>query len=79
MVLIRLHSDNFEGELMTVDAYEEVALQMSTGDSATHTTEVIVTPESYVDFDTVWQLDSKSGELIEPLADPEFWEPAQIV
>lgn len=33
---IRLKSDNFDG-LVTVDAYNEITLQMSTGDYHTHT------------------------------------------
>ncbi len=44
MVLIRLTSDNFDDELITVDAYEEVALTMSTGDYGTHRAAPVVMP-----------------------------------
>lgn len=40
-ICVRLYSDNFDGSLLTVDAYEELVLQMSTGDHATHTARYI--------------------------------------
>lgn len=33
---MRVYSDNFDGILMTPQAYRELILQMSTGDHATH-------------------------------------------
>ena len=47
MVLVKLFSDNFNGELMSVKAYEQVALQMSTGDFAMHKAELVVCPSSH--------------------------------
>lgn len=47
MVLISLTSDNFESQKMTVDAYQEVALTMSTGDHGCHDAQVLVMPDSY--------------------------------
>lgn len=44
--VIRLHSDNFEGSLMTPEVYYEIKLQMSTGDFHTHKAEEIEV-ESY--------------------------------
>ena len=44
MILIKLTSDNFQGELITVEAYELIALQMSTGDHATHKATPMVMP-----------------------------------
>ena len=46
MTLIKLKSDNFDQELITPEAYEYVALTMSTGDHATHETEVFVMPKT---------------------------------
>lgn len=34
--LIRVFSDNYDGQLMTTEAYHELRLQMSTGDFHTH-------------------------------------------
>lgn len=35
--VIRLNSDNFQDELVTIEAYEEIRLQMSSGDFGAHT------------------------------------------
>lgn len=35
--VIRLNSDNFQNELVTIEAYNEIRLQMSSGDFGTHT------------------------------------------
>jgi len=66
MVLIKVYSDNFHAGTFTVEAYEALALSMSTGDYATHTTQLVVMPESAVDFDAVWTLEPASGEILEP-------------
>jgi len=84
MVLIRLYSDNFEGEILTVDAYEEVVLGMSTGDGATHRVEALVMPEDSVEWENVWALDPKSKKLIPPLEveagteAPTVWNPFRV-
>lgn len=39
--VMKVYSDNFEGELLTFDAYRELRLQMSTGDFHTHKAIVI--------------------------------------
>lgn len=46
MTLIRLTSDDFQGELLTPDAYEAIVLSMSTGDYSTHKAEVFIMPET---------------------------------
>ncbi len=56
MVLVKLNSDNFQGERMSIEVYENVALNMSTGDHATHTTELMVcggefAPSHIIGFD----------------------------
>ena len=48
MVLILLDSDNFSDEFLTVDAYEEVVLQMSTGDVGTCTATPIVVADNFM-------------------------------
>ena len=47
MVLVVLTSDNYEEQPMTVEAYEEVVLTMSTGDFCTHTTRLVVCPQDH--------------------------------
>lgn len=46
MTLIRLNSDNYTHELLTPEAYEAIALNMSTGDYCTHKADVIIIPET---------------------------------
>ena len=47
--VVRLWSDNYEGDLVTWPAYCELRLQMSTGDYCTHRIEVVtVLPETLV-------------------------------
>ena len=53
MVLINLTSDNFDDQRMTVDIYEEIVLQMSTGDHACHTITATVLPESAIEWANV--------------------------
>jgi hypothetical protein len=38
-LFVRVYSDNFQGEIFEQDAYNELRLQMSTGDYACHKTE----------------------------------------
>jgi hypothetical protein len=45
MTLIRLTSDNCDELLVTINAYEEIVLTMSTGDYCTHTAIPVVMPE----------------------------------
>ena len=68
MVLIRLFSNNYSGDLLTAEAYESVAIQMSTGDHATHTTEVLIMPAELV-FETYPVLHLEGGELVNIGAD----------
>ena len=35
-LVVKVNSDNFENTLMTLEAYKELRLQMSTGDFHTH-------------------------------------------
>ena len=73
MLLIKLNSDNFDGEYLTTKAYEEVILQMSTGDHATHKTELYTCPKNYAP--THYHL--KRGELIEIESDNGVWHPSR--
>lgn len=41
MKLIKLYSDNFNGQLMEPAVYKELTLQMSTSDWHTHTKKVV--------------------------------------
>jgi hypothetical protein len=51
--IVKVWSDNFNGDAMTFDAYRELRLQMSTGDFHTHRYEIteipieddVITPE----------------------------------
>lgn len=63
MVLIKLTSDNYSSQLMTAEAYEMVVLEMSTGDHATHRTEVLVSPQEHI-LDTYSVLHAMNGELV---------------
>lgn len=49
MILINLNSDNFKDLLCTAEAYEEIVLQMSTGDFHTHKAYPIVMPVEAVE------------------------------
>lgn len=64
MVLIRLTSDNYDNQLCTVEAYEEIVLQMSTGDHACHKAQAVVMPESAVNWDEVAYLTDWNRELV---------------
>ncbi len=66
MILIKLNSDNHNG-LFTPKAYETIALQLSTGDHATHQTSGIVVGKW---FDKPYY-DSLGDELIEVQGDPD--------
>jgi hypothetical protein len=44
--VIKVYSDNYDGQLMTFDAYKELRLQMSTGDFHTHKTEIVETDDT---------------------------------
>ena len=72
MVLIRLKSDNFENTLLTVDAYETVVMEMSTGDHATHTTELYVCP---IDHAPTYHY-IEGDELVEIVSDNQEWNPS---
>ena len=71
MVLIKLNSDNFDGELLTPEVYNEVILSMSSGDHATHSYELVVCPddpkwhcfEYVVSFDDYGQALTVKGTL----------------
>ena len=62
MVLINLKSDDFNDQRMTVGAYEEIVLQMSTGDQAYHTITATVLPESAINWDEVICLNDLNEE-----------------
>jgi hypothetical protein len=47
MTLIRLTSDNFTEQLMTPEAYELIALTMSSGDHGSHLAEVLIMPKEH--------------------------------
>jgi len=80
MVLLKVYSDNTDGELLTVEAYEELAVQMSTGDCATHRVEVLVCPEKYAPTHIMgWETEEPFiGEPIVFEGDNEEWHPARI-
>lgn len=44
MVLLRLTSDNYDSVVVTPEAYELIALSMSTADYCTHQAEVLTIP-----------------------------------
>ena len=53
--VIRLNSDNYENALVTKEAYEEIRLQMSTGDFHTHKIETVLV-EDFSDVITLMDL-----------------------
>ena len=73
MVLIKITSDNFDGALLTVKAYEEVVLQMSTGDVATHEASPYVCPEDFAPTHYEWCSDL--DELIVMATSHQEWKP----
>ena len=81
MLLIQLYSDSFQGEIFTVDAYESVVLEMSTGDVAMHRAELVICPVEDVEWENVYQFDAKNCQLIAPLMPQgcEIWNPSQAV
>lgn len=53
--VIKLKSDNYENALLTIEAYNEVRLQMSTGDFHTHKVETVLV-EDFSDVITLMDL-----------------------
>lgn len=78
MILIKLNSDNWDGDLFTPDAYEHIALEMSTGDSATHTTECVVCPEEYAPTYQATYIQNGTTHLLEINSDNELWNPSTV-
>jgi len=53
---IRVWSDNYSGTLFTLDGYNELRLQMSTGDFHTHQTMVCIGNFDHENAVTAWDL-----------------------
>ncbi len=70
MKVIRLFSDNFEGSLLTFEAYKEVRLQMSTGDFHTHKA-IQLEIEDGIDAEVLDVSDLFDPEFYDPNYDPE--------
>ena len=63
MLLIKLNSDNHIDQLVTAWAYERIVLEMSTGDHATHTYELLVVGNGFNEaYLTIDDLEEEAGE-----------------
>lgn len=62
MIIVKLNSDNYKDQLCSVDAYERIVLEMSTGDVAMHTTELLVGKLEF--FNDVLIIDPVDNEFI---------------